>query len=220
MALCGLAWMGYHSIRIRAQGMEGARLGEFAAVAEQIRQDVTRTLDEFMQTEQSRPYTDYQYYYVPENVAPGQQQMPVLRSPLAGRLEQGLAYGNFQIEPDGSVITPNDNVDQRQDLNESDKELYASALLNRKNIEDNLLPVMRGTVPGSLKMNLYSRNGIAPPKEPDQFAKEASQKGKLSKSYPIESLQSKGKKTQVIRPADRRSKRLGNTAFLSIVANM
>jgi len=36
-----------------------------------------------------------QYYYVPENVAPGQQHMPVLRSPLAGRLEQGLAYGNF-----------------------------------------------------------------------------------------------------------------------------
>src|SRR4030042_476935 len=174
-ALCGLVWMGYHSIQIRAQGLEGARLGEFAAVAEQIRQDVTRNLDEFMQTEQNRPYTDYQYYYVPENLAPGQQQMPVLRSPLAGRLEQGLAYGNFQIEPDGSVITPNDNVDQRQDLTDSDNELYTSTLLNRKNIEDNLLPVMRGTAPGSLKMNFYSRNGIARSKEPetveqDQFA--------------------------------------------------
>ena len=132
-ALCWLAWMGYHSIRIRAQGLQGARMGEFAAVAEQVRQDVTRTLDEFMQTEQSRPYTDYQYYYVPENVARGGQQMPVLRSPLAGRLEQGLAYGNFQIEPDGSVITPNDNVDQRQDLAETDNELFAEAGLNRKN---------------------------------------------------------------------------------------
>ena len=216
-ALCGLAWMGYHSIRIRAQGLEGSRLGEFAAVAEQVRQDVTRTLDEFMQTEQSRPYTDYQYYYVPENVAPGRQQMPVLRSPLAGRLEQGLAYGNFQIEPDGSVITPNDNVDQRQDLTESDNELFAEAGSNRKNIEINLLPALRGTTPGSLKMNLYSRSGIAPPKEPktvepdqpgnskngnagltDQFAKEAGKKDKLSQSYPIESLQSKGQKTQVI----------------------
>ena len=202
-ALCGLAWMGYHSIRIRAQGMEGARLGEFAAVAEQIRQDVTRRLDEFMQTEQSRPYTDYQYYYVAENIAPGQQKMPVLRSPLAGRLEQGLAYGNFQIEPDGSVITPNDNVDQRQDLTDSDNELYTSTLLNRKNIEDNLLPVMRGTAPGSLKMNFYSRNGIARSKEPetveqDQFAKEVGKKDKSSQSYPIESLQSKGQKTQVI----------------------
>src|SRR4030042_1462437 len=192
-ALCGLVWMGYHSIQIRAQGLEGARLGEFAAVAEQIRQDVTRTLDEFMQTEQNRPYTDYQYYYVPENLAPGQQQMPVLRSPLAGSLEQGLAYGNFQIEPDGSVITPNDNVDQRQDLTESDNELYAEAGLNRKNIEKNLLPALGGTTFGSLKMNLYSRSDIAPPtKEPDQFAKEADRKGKSSQSYPTESLQSKG----------------------------
>jgi len=203
-ALCGLVWLGYHSIRIREQGLKGARQGEFAAVAEQIRQDVTRTLDEFMQAEQNRPYTDYQYYYVPENVAPNQQQLPVLRSPLAGRLEQGLAYGNFQIEPNGSVITPNDNVDQRQDMSESDKELYDNALLNRKNIEDNLLPVMRGTVPGSLKMNFYSGNVAAPPKEletteQDQFIKETSQKGKLSKSYPIESLQSRDQKTQVFR---------------------
>ena len=198
-ALCGLVWMGYHSIRIREQGMQGARLGEFAAVAEQVRQDVTRRLDEFMQTEQSRPYTDYQYYYVPENVAPGRQQMPVLRSPLAGGLGQGLAYGNFQIEPDGSIITPNDNVEQRQDLTESDNELFAEAGLNRKNIEQNLLPALSGTTPGSLKMNFYSRSGIAPTKEPDQFAKEAAQKGKSSQSYSIESLQSKNQKTQVMR---------------------
>jgi signal transduction histidine kinase len=201
-ALCGLLWLGYHSIRIREQGLQGVRLGEFAAVVEQIRQDVTRKLDEFMQTEQNRPYTDYQYYYVPENVAPGQQQLPVLRSPLAGRLEQGLAYGNFQIEPDGSIITPNDNVNQRQDSADSNNELYAKAISNRLNIEQNLLPALRGTTPNSLKMNLYSQNGIAPPEEPetvgrDRFAREASQKGKFSQSYPIESLQSKGQKTQV-----------------------
>jgi signal transduction histidine kinase len=203
-ALCGLVWMGYHSIRIREQGLQGARLGEFAAVAAQIRRDVTRTLDEFMQTEQNRPYTDYQYYYVPENAAPSQRALPVLRSPLAGRLEQGLAYGNFQIEPDGSVITPNDNVNQRQDLAESDKELYASAVLNRKNIEDNLLPALRGTTPGSLKMNFYSRNHAAPPKEQltaeqEQVSKEIAQQGKLSQSYHIESLQSKSQKAQVFR---------------------
>jgi len=50
VALCGLVWMGYSSILIRAQGLEGARLGEFAAVAEQIRQDVKRKLDEFIRT--------------------------------------------------------------------------------------------------------------------------------------------------------------------------
>jgi len=203
-ALSGLAWLGYHSIRIRQQGLQGARMGEFAAVAEQIRQDVTRKLDEFIQTEQNRPYTDYQYYYVPENVATGQQQLPVLRSPLAGSLEQGLAYGNFQIEPDGSVITPNDNVEQRQELTEYDRDLYAEALSNRKNIEQNLLPALRGNSPGSIKINLYGQNEFksrTEPEtvEPEQSAKETSQKSKLSQNYPIESLQSKGQKTQVVR---------------------
>jgi signal transduction histidine kinase len=209
-AMCGLLFLGYHSISIREQGQQGARMGEFAAVAEQIRQDVTRKLDEFMQTEQNRPYTDYQYYYVPENVAPGQQQIPVLRSPLAGRMEQGLAYGNFQIDPDGTVITPNDNVEQMYglyDLTESDKKLYAEALSNRRNIEQNLLPALRGTKPGPMKMypkmNLYSRNGTPPRTEPEtvapeKFVKEVDQKGKLSKNYPIESLQSKGQKTQIV----------------------
>jgi signal transduction histidine kinase len=214
-ALCGLLFLGYHSIRIREQGLQGARMGEFAAVAEQIRQDVTRKLDEFMQTEQNRPYTDYQYYYVPENVAANQQitnlptpQLPVLRSPLAGRMEQGLAYGNFQIDPDGSVITPNDNVEQRQDLTESDNELYAEAHSNRLNIEKNLLPALRGTAPGSLKMSLYTPNGIQARTQPEtvtpeKFVKEVDQKGNLPQgargnNYPIESLQSKSQKAQVL----------------------
>ena len=89
-ALCGLTWLGYHSIQIQARGMKGARLGEFAEVAEQIKQDVKRKLDEFMQTEQNRPYTDYQYYYVPENVAATQQQMPLLRSPLGDSINNDL----------------------------------------------------------------------------------------------------------------------------------
>jgi signal transduction histidine kinase len=202
-ALCGLVWLGYYSIRIREQGLQGARLGEFAAVAEQIRQDVSRTLDEFMQTEQNRPYTDYQYYYVPENAATSQRALPVLRSPLAGRLEQGLAYGNFQIEPDGNVTTPNDNVNHRQDLTDSDNELYAEALRNRQNIRDNLLPALSGTTPGSLKMNLYSVDPDVPTKEQPtaekkQISKEA-QQDKFSQSYPIESLQSKSQKAQVFR---------------------
>ena len=49
-ALCGLTMLGYHAIEKWAQGLEGARLGEFAGVAEQIREDVKRKLDEFMQT--------------------------------------------------------------------------------------------------------------------------------------------------------------------------
>ncbi len=208
-AMSGLIGLGYHSIRIRAQGMEGTRLGEFAAVAEQIRQDVKRKLDEFMQAEQSRAYTDYQYYYVPENVAPGQQQMPVLRSPLGGRLDHGLAYGNFQIEPDGSVTTPNDQLEQRQTPASFDIASRDDFLSNRLNIENNLLPALNGTAPGSLKMNLYGFGGYSSdvppqgPEPPGPGAKVADTKGKAEQTQrgtnlPIESLQSKGKKAQVI----------------------
>ncbi len=209
-AVSGLIGLGYHSIRIRAQGMEGTRLGEFAAVAEQVRQDVKRKLDEFMQAEQSRAYTDYQYYYVPENVAPGQQQMPVLRSPLGGRLDHGLAYGNFQIEPDGTVTTPNDQIEQSR-APESD--LRDDFLANKLNIENNLLPALNGTAPGSLKMNLYGFGGYSsdvPPQgleqpglgqEADGKAADAQSKSLPSqrgKNLPIESLQGRGKKAQVI----------------------
>ena len=206
VAMCGLIGLGYHSIRIRALGMEGARLGEFAAVAEQIRQDVTRKLDAFMQTEQNRPYAHYQYYYVPENIAPGQQQMPVLRSPLAGRLEYGLAYGNFQIEPDGSIITPNDFLEQQQDVVPADKELSANALSNRLNIKENLLPVLDGTMPGSFRTNLRSDSQVTSsvqPELPEQALSTRSRKDALplsrrGKDYIIESLQSRDQKAQVI----------------------
>jgi signal transduction histidine kinase len=196
--MSGLIGLGYHSIRIRAQGMEGTRLGEFAAVAEQVRQDVKRKLDEFMQTEQSRAYTDYQYYYVPENVAPGQQQAPVLRSPLGGRLDHGLAYGNFQIEPDGTVTTPNDQLEQRQAPASG---LRDDFLANRFNIENNLLPALNGTAPASLTTSV---EGV-PPSNRGQDARDTvadakgkSQPSQRGKNFPIESLQSKGQKAQVI----------------------
>lgn len=212
-ALCGLVWLGYHSIRIQAQGMEGARLGEFAEVAEQVRQDVNRKLDEFKRTEKNRPYTDYQYYYVPDNVAPGRQQMAVLRSPLAGRLEHGLAYGNFQIEPDGTINTPNDYIQQRQDGDDLDEDFYAEALSNTTNIRYNLLPVLSGPTPGSFKMNLYERAEASPQTHPithekAELARDTASKGKGVKTeesqkqrgqnYPIESLQSKSQEVQVI----------------------
>jgi len=191
--------------------MEGARLGEFAAVAEQIRQDVKRKLDEFIQTEQKRPYTDYLYYYVPENIVSSQQQMPILRSPLAGRLEHGLAYGNFQIEPDGNVTTPNDDIEQGgRSLNDG---LYAEALSNRINIKNNLLPVLNGTVPGSMKININREAEPSPETRSkvseqveltgDKDLKKKGEQGKTvqgqrAKALPIESLQRQAQKTQVI----------------------
>jgi signal transduction histidine kinase len=191
--------------------MEGARLGEFAAVAEQIRQDVKRKLDEFIQTEQNRPYTDYLYYYVPENIVSGQQQMPILRSPLAGRLEHGLAYGYFQIEPDGNITTPNDDIEQSgRGFNDG---LYAKALSNRINIKNNLLPVLNGTIPGSLNVNIYKEAEPSPKARSkvseqielagDKDMKKKGEQGKIvqgqrAKALPIESLQRQAQKTQII----------------------
>jgi len=140
-ALCGLGWLGYHSIQIRAKGMEGTRLGEFAEVAEQIKQDVKRKLDEFIQTEQNRPYTDYQYYYVPENVASSQQQMPLLRSPLGDSMSNDFAYGNFQIEPDGRIVTPYYKTDGTAE----ETELSRQANIHLSNIDLNLRPALNGS---------------------------------------------------------------------------
>jgi signal transduction histidine kinase len=207
-ALCGMGWLGYHSIRIWAQGLEGARLGEFAAVAEQIRQDVKRKLDEFIQTEQQRPYSDYQYYYVPENVAPTQQQqMPLLRSPLGSGINNDLAYGNFQIEPDGTIVTPyylEGHTDQKAELAEKAK-------IHVDNIKMNLLPVLEGAA-GSLKFPAAGSRIVYEDKsEPKDFRpvdmeKEEAGRKKMaktmpedSKQYRIESLQAESQKEQIIK---------------------
>lgn len=211
VALCGLIWLGYHSIRIREQGMEGARLGEFAAVAEQIRLDVKQKLDQFIQQEQNRPYTDYLYYYVPENVVSSQEQMPLLRSPLAGRMEHGLAYGNFQIEPDGNITTPNDDI--RQDEPDTDNELYVEALSNKLNIKNNLLPLLSEKIWDSNNTDYYREAKASPrtrlkvadqvelPTNEDLKKKSAESRasqGRSGKAFSIESLQRQPQKTQVM----------------------
>jgi len=207
-SLCGLVWLGYHSIQIRAQGLEGSRLGEFAAVAEQIRQDVTRKLNEFIQTEQERPYTDYQYYYVPENVAPGQQQMPLLRSPLGSGLDNEFAYGNFQIEPDGTIVTPYYVTGQSQAIQE--KTLDREAEVHVDNIKLNLLPVLGGgggvfKFPVADSRLLYSDINLLKDSLSEEVKeKEAGQKQKTkgpagpSREYRIESLQADSQKEQVL----------------------
>jgi signal transduction histidine kinase len=165
LALCGLAALGYHSIRIWAQGLQGSRLGEFAEVAEQIQLDVKRKLDDFLLTEQQRPYTHYQYYYIPENIADNQQQQqvqqaaPTLRSPLAEKLENSFAYGYFQIQPDGSIVTPYDRSQALQtELKEQEKENFKIQAQNhRQNIDRNLLPA------------ITSDSGILQPQRPQSL---------------------------------------------------
>ena len=212
-ALCGLSVLGYHAVEKWAQGLEGARLGEFAEVAEQIRQDVKDKLDDFMQDEQDRRYTDYQYYYVPENIAPGQQQVTFLRSPLAGRLDNSFAWGNFQIESNGSIVTPNDDIVQREGATGENKRLYAEVQFNRKNIARNLLPALNAVTPGSFGIAFNnkisdSRKNELETLEETQLAKGDVQKSKdtrdeetrsrQGKALPIESLRSQGQRTQVI----------------------
>jgi signal transduction histidine kinase len=208
-ALAGLVRVGYRSLQIQAEGMAGKRLGEFAAVAEQIRQDVKRNLDEFMQREHNRPYTHYQNLFVPEDAPTNQQQMPVQRSPLGGRLEHDLAYGNFQIEPDGEIITPNDDLEQLQEMSSENEDLKAKIQSNRANIKNNLWPALRGRIPGSFTIDFLSdaRNrpdsleqpGATP--DPNLLSKAEKDKKSLKQigqNYLIRSLQNQDSTAQVI----------------------
>ncbi len=215
LALGGLTLLGYHAVEKWAEGLEWKRQGEFAAAAEAIRQDVKRKLDDFMQTEQNRSYTDYNYYCVPDNVAPGQQQqVPLLRSPLVGRLDNSFAWGNFQIESNGSIITPNDDIVQREGATDYNKKLYAKVQMNRDNIGQNLLPVLNGVTPGSFKMAIsheVSGSLKTMPKAPEQgrlvkgnvqkrkATKGGELKGRAGKSYPIQSLQAQQEKAQIMK---------------------
>jgi signal transduction histidine kinase len=212
-AVCGLSWLGYRAIEIRAQGLEGARLGQFAEVAEQIRQDVKRKLDEFMQREQQRPWTDYQYYYVPENVV-ADQQMPLLRSPLGDRLENNLAYGNFQIEPEGTIVTPYYQQEQLQQGRQDEQAGKVDAHLN--NIRQNLLPALSSTssgfkFPSSVSAKSYASAKLAldsfsvdtkrlgkDQKVAEGKEQQTQAKGGRKKQYTIDSLQEASQQAQVI----------------------
>lgn len=210
IALCSAAWLGYHSIRIWAEGMEGARLGEFAAVAEQIRRDVMRKLDDFMAAEQKRHYGQYSYNYVPEDVVRTDQQMPLVRSPLSEDIAKGLAYGYFQIEPDSSIITPYRGAGQRQQRKSASGD---KVLLHISNIKQSLLPMLNGGAAFSYRTQIgktinqpkselegmkYSEIQSPMPSKGNLVAKK-SQRAKRSRSLSIESLQSKKQKAQVVR---------------------
>jgi two-component system phosphate regulon sensor histidine kinase PhoR len=204
-ALFGLTWLGYHSIQIRAKGMEGTRLGEFAEVAEQIKQDVKRKLDEFIQTEQNRPYTDYQYYYVPENIAEAQQQMPLLRSPLGDSIYNKLAYGNFQIEPDGRIITPYYTEDHKTEKSELSEE----ANIHIRNIKLNLLPQLNISAgefklpSGDLSLARRTTRGREPSVIETGIREDAAKvlakaKGARAREYRIQSLEKHPQKEQIV----------------------
>ncbi|HUT29375.1 MAG TPA: HAMP domain-containing sensor histidine kinase [Sedimentisphaerales bacterium] len=139
VALGGLVVLGYHAVQRWAEGLKWK---QFAEVAEQVRRDVERKLDDFRQTEQERPYTHYWYSYRPDNITNESQQAMWLRSPLGGVIEQYLAYGYFQIEPDGSITTANDDIVNRDGANDYNFKIQTQAEVCRYNVKRNLLPVL------------------------------------------------------------------------------
>ncbi|MHC4482937.1 MAG: sensor histidine kinase [Planctomycetota bacterium] len=217
-ALCGLTLLGYHAVERWAEGLEWKRLGEFAEVAEQIRKDVERKLDGFIKEEEDRPYTHYQNYYVPDNIAAGQQEVPVLVSPLSGQIgvENYLANGYFQIEPDGRILTANDDLLQREGVTNLNNVIYAQTQLTRQNIRRNLLPVLGGATSDSSGID-KDKQEQAPPKSKSRALKEAKfvdsksqtqktptgkgsqiRRGAEYNRYLIDSLQRRGRAAQVI----------------------
>ncbi|MBN2375394.1 MAG: HAMP domain-containing histidine kinase [Sedimentisphaerales bacterium] len=106
VSLGGLVWLGLRTLELQQEALEGKRLKEFAAVAENVRSVVKRQLDAFIQNEQRRDYTEYQYAYVPEDAPLENEQVTVMRSPLSTGMEQGLAFGHFQIDSDEVISTP------------------------------------------------------------------------------------------------------------------
>ncbi len=98
-----LSVLGLSSLGMHEKGLRAERQQEFITVAEKVRFDVKKKLDTFLATEQSRAYTDYQYYYVP---MADNQAAALVRSPLGGALSNGLAYGYFQLDSTSQIVNP------------------------------------------------------------------------------------------------------------------
>jgi len=142
-ALGGMVALGFFAVEKWAEGLEGKRKGQFAEVAEQVRSDVKRKLDDFIHAEENRPYTDYQVYYLPEDTfVSGQQQIAIMRSPLAGVMENDFAYGYFQIGPEGNITTPNDELVETQQKDALKQNLFAENTYNINNVRHNVVPVL------------------------------------------------------------------------------
>ncbi len=143
--LTGLALMAilaHQALNHWQRGLTGQRLGQFAEVAEQIRNDVNHKLNDFLTTEQNRPYSDYLNYYVPTQNKAVQQQALVVRSPLVGQMNDGLAYGYFQILHDGTILTPNDDIVSQFGNNSANIAVLSQTTELRQSIRSELLPIL------------------------------------------------------------------------------
>jgi signal transduction histidine kinase len=215
--LCGLSWLGYRAIelqedglKMQAEGLETKRAGEFTTVAELIRRDVKRKLDAFLEKEEKRDYAEYQQYYVREDVLAANTALPIFESPLNDSLEQGLAYGYFQINPEGKVLTPYAWLDPQQDNQEMQ--------LHISNVKDNVLPSVSGSwvktqsqeksdPPLKVAQKGQAETKVAQhldkPGQQDLYQQKSGSRayggkgGNRGQSFPIQSFQNLKQKTQI-----------------------
>ena len=207
-----LSVLGIWSLKTHERGLRAERLGQFVAVAEQIRLDVKNRLDEFLQVEQRRPYTDYQNVYVPETAG---GDGALVRSPLADSMTHGLAYGHFQIDAQGTITTPYALLSEAP--SKMEPELAAYLTLLRSGVLESLRgryalsshridsPVTRQPTEWDKfeEADAAYRRQIPPVEVQRQAAAEAPRQGgsrlpSQAGRYPIESLQ-EAQQTQTVR---------------------
>ena len=133
--LLTLSVLGLSSLKMHRKGLQAERQQEFMDVAKQISFDVKKKVDAFLQAEQSRFYTDYQPYYVPEV---SNQAAALVPSPLVNLYSNGFATGYFQLESDGKITSPH----LAQTQTEIDKK-PAEYALYFQNVQQNLLPSLQ-----------------------------------------------------------------------------
>lgn len=194
-ALAALAGLGYHALNKWAEGLEGMRRGEYADITTQLQTEVKAGLDAFLRKEDNRPYTDYLYYHMPDNafvLSQQQQAAPmVLRSPLSGQLDHGLAYGHFQIEPDNHVTTPNDDIQAREGMSLSNGKVASDLEQWRDNLGRNLLEEFKQNRSATNLQKALPTPQVQPPQ---------TQQGKFSaQNLAIDSLQNTSQKSQMFR---------------------
>lgn len=132
VVIAGLIALGLSALDMHQKTLIAERQTQFVSVAEQIRLDIKRTLDDFVQAEQKRPYTDYLPVYAPETT---NKAAAFVRSPLADTLTNGLAYGYFQIDSSATLTLP---FDAQQTQSNTELLAYNSIL------ENQLLPALGG----------------------------------------------------------------------------
>jgi signal transduction histidine kinase len=139
LGLLTLSVLGLSSLKMHRKGLEAERQQEFMNVAKRISFDVKKKVDDFLQQEQNRPYTEYLPYYVPETMAQTiNYSNTLVQSPLANAFDNGFATGYFELEPDGRITSPYLAGQQTQQSSlSSDHSAYFD------NIRRNLLPSMQ-----------------------------------------------------------------------------